>query len=150
MKKIRYSLIFIITFLLDRITKGLALKYFAERYEVNKLLSFELMFNRGISWGMLHFADDRFFIVVSVVIGIIACALAFYAYVRWMNHSSIVGEVLVLSGALSNLIDRILHQGVIDFIALSFNGWSWPVFNFADAFIVVGVGIMFIKNYRDS
>ncbi|MCD6149441.1 signal peptidase II [bacterium] len=53
--------------------------------------------------------------------------------------------ILILSGALSNLIDRLRYGCVIDFIDLKF----WPVFNLADAFITIG-GIMIIVKALNS
>jgi len=47
--------------------------------------------------------------------------------------------ILIFSGALSNLIDRLHYGCIVDFIDLKF----WPVFNLADAFITIG-GIMII------
>ncbi len=63
--------------------------------------------------------------MVSIVVACIALVLGFYAYRRWQETGFILGEVLVLSGALSNLIDRVVYAGVIDFIALS---WAIGIF----------------------
>lgn len=55
--------------------------------------------------------------------------------------------ILILSGAASNMFDRIIHGYVIDFIDLKF----WPVFNLADIYITMGVVLLFfglIKNNR--
>ncbi|MDQ1283804.1 MAG: signal peptidase [Patescibacteria group bacterium] len=52
------------------------------------------------------------------------------------------GILLIASGAISNIIDRVLYGCVIDFIDLHF----WPVFNLADAFITIG-GIMIIMKH---
>jgi signal peptidase II len=48
-----------------------------------------------------------------------------------------IALILILSGALGNLLDRIIREEVVDFIAFSF----WPSFNLADAFIVAGAVI---------
>lgn len=52
--------------------------------------------------------------------------------------------ILILSGALSNIIDRLWHGCVIDFIDLKF----WPVFNLADSFIVIGAIMIIIGNFQ--
>ncbi len=75
--------------------------------------------------------------------------LAFYTYLRWRKGFWIGGECFVLAGSLSNIVDRIIYHGVLDFILLSFNTWSWPVFNIADMAIVFGVGIMIIQGYKE-
>jgi signal peptidase II len=83
-----------------------------------------------------------------VIIGV-TLFLGSYAYHRWHDNKIIIGEVIVLAGGISNLIDRALYQGVIDFIALSWGPLSWPVFNVADVCIVFGVFLMGISVYRD-
>lgn len=64
--------------------------------------------------------------------------------------------LLILSGAVSNAIDRLHFGCVIDFIDLKFwpasNAWSvalagWPVFNIADIYITIGAIILIIKNF---
>lgn len=144
-----YGLLFITTFIIDRITKYYALN-FTQPHVVHKFLSCQLMMNRGISWSFFHSDDNRIFLALTIFLLAITAALAFYTYIRWMNHYAIFGETLVLSGAISNIIDRFSYQGVIDFIAIRCESWSFPVFNCADIFIVVGVILMLITNYQDS
>jgi signal peptidase II len=144
-----YIALFLLTFLLDRITKSLVLSYVHGRIPITSFLSFDLTFNRGISWGLFHSSDTLIFSVVSIVIALLTCAIGFYAFIRWMNHSRILGEVLVVAGAFSNLIDRIVYHGVIDFVVISWGTWSWPVFNVADACIVLGVGLMLFESYQE-
>jgi signal peptidase II len=50
---------------------------------------------------------------------------------------ALVGIAVALAGALSNLCDRLARGAVVDFIAI---GW-WPVFNLADAAIVLGAAV---------
>ena len=50
--------------------------------------------------------------------------------------------VLIFSGAIGNLIDRVLHKEVIDFIDLFINNQHWPAFNIADSCITIGVMFM--------
>jgi signal peptidase II len=53
---------------------------------------------------------------------------------------------LVLSGAIGNVIDRILYGAVVDFVDLHYAGWHWPAFNIADTAICIGVGLMLLEN----
>lgn len=141
-----YVLLFFTTFAVDRITKYWATVSLPESYPVNNYFSFELVYNRGVTWSFLDFTDNTPFLILTGIIAVIIAAVAFYTYIQWMNHYTVIGEVLVISGALSNLIDRIAYGGVIDFIHFSINGWSWPIFNLADVWIVCGVIIMLILN----
>ena len=53
-----------------------------------------------------------------------------------------VGLILIFSGAVGNLIDRILHKEVIDFLDFFYKGSHWPAFNVADSCITIGVSFM--------
>lgn len=144
------GLIFAVCFIIDRITKYYALHNFATSYRVNDFISFDLAFNRGISWSMFHSSNETVFFAVSGVIAVILCALIWHTVTSYRAGAPIIGEVLVLAGAVSNLIDRFMYQGVVDFISLSYGCFSWPIFNIADVCIVVGVGIMLIMNAKNS
>lgn len=134
----------------DRFAKSYVLSNCTSKCVVNRFLSFEVIFNRGISWGVFHSASDIVFILVTITITLITIFLAGYAYVRFQHGLTVFGEVLVFTGSFSNLIDRVVYSGVIDFIVLSYNGWSWPVFNIADSVIVFGIGIMVIQGVLES
>lgn len=150
--------IFITTFEFDRVTKQYALDNFAPSadggpgyisHKINQFLSFELVFNRGVTAGMFHTENPLGFLLLSIFVALIALLLAVYTYFRWRQESIIFAESVVLSGAVSNLIDRMLYGGVIDFIVVSFYGWQFPVFNIADTCIVLGVIAIFLMHPFD-
>lgn len=143
-----YGLLAMGIFLLDRVTKWMALVYLQGEYRINNLISFDLVMNRGISWSMFHSTSQAVFILLSCMITAIIVFLAHYTLMRWHQGELIIGEVLTLAGAISNLIDRVWYGGVIDFIQLSVGSWNFPVFNGADIFIVTGIGIMVLCQYE--
>lgn len=57
--------------------------------------------------------------------------------------------LLILSGGLSNIIDRIYFGCVIDFININ-NIISWPIFNLADIFITIGVVFLIFYNFKSN
>ena len=57
-----------------------------------------------------------------------------------------VALMLLLGGAIGNLIDRVSLGYVVDFIDLHYGGRHWPAFNIADSAIVVGVILMMIES----
>lgn len=143
-----YSFIGILIIALDRVTKAKAFTFCVYPCIVNRYVTFEFVLNRGISWGFLHSDNTVLFLTISLTISIVTIIVAWYAIQRFFAGYFILGELCIVAGSLSNLYDRFYYQGVIDFIVLSYNGYSWPVFNVADIFIVVGVFLLLITYYK--
>jgi signal peptidase II len=131
-------------FIVDRASKLWALSLDDDVF-VNQFLSFHLAFNRGISWGFFDSTDSLPFLIVSGIVFALVTYLLWYTIQRYRSGYSIIGELLVLTGAFSNIFDRLQYQGVIDFILLSYKNYYWPLFNIADALIVLGVFIMVME-----
>ena len=62
----------------------------------------------------------------------------------------IISLGLIMGGLIGNLIDRILYGYVIDYLAFTFFGYSFAVFNFADSLIVIGVILLVIEIIRSD
>lgn len=112
-------------------------------------LNIVLVKNRGISFGLLNISDEFvFWALTSIIAGII-----FYViYLLCCEKNNIMrwGFSLVLGGAISNIIDRLLHQGVIDFIDLHIQSLHWPAFNFADGFIFMGTALLLKQSLKET
>ena len=104
--------------------------------------------NAGAAFGMFADADPVlrriFFIGISVVaIGII---LSFFRQLAPGDRLSSLALGLILGGAVGNLTDRVARDEVVDFLHFRlWGGYSWPDFNLADSFIVVGVAILILE-----
>jgi signal peptidase II len=104
--------------------------------------------NPGAAFGL--FADGpseirlTFFIAISLVaIGIV---LSFFRKLAPGDRLSALALGCILGGAVGNLIDRVWRGEVVDFLHFRlWGGYSWPDFNFADSFIVVGVGLLILE-----
>ncbi len=94
--------------------------------------------NSGIAFGLFAGATA---IVVLVTVAIVGSLLAFFARSARRHPLLPVAVGLVLGGSISNLVDRVRNGHVTDFIAVEY----WPRFNLADAFIVIGVGLLFLS-----
>lgn len=140
-----YGIAFVCLFLLDRITKWLALILVSVPYQMTKMITFDVSLNRGISWGMFNQESTTIFIGVSVIVGLCIMAFVWYTIESFQRLQKPLGQVMVLAGALSNFVDRFVYGGVVDFIYVSYGSWHWPSFNCADACIVIGVAIMLIR-----
>lgn len=119
-------------------------------YTLNNYFSIDLVFNRGISWGLLHSDNPTVFACVNSAVLFVIASLIIHSIVRMMQKNCIIGEVMVFAGAVSNYIDRYYYGGVIDFISISYQDWCFPVFNLADIFIVCGVMLMLLLQWRKS
>lgn len=142
-----------IVIVIDRITKQWALTHSALASTYNPYptcISFDLVYNRGISWGLLHGPECyRFFLINGAVI-IITALVALHALVSFRAQRSILGHVLIIAGSVSNIMDRYWYGGVIDFIHLHYKEWSWAIFNVADIAIVAGALIIAFSTLRDK
>lgn len=145
-----YSILGAFVFYIDRITKAWAMNNARDSIEINQFLSFDLVVNRGVTAGMLQSENPIWFTILSIIIGAIIVGLALYTCYRWHYGHNILGEMLTIAGAASNLLDRYWFQGVIDFIHVTFLEYSFPVFNCADIGIVLGVAIMFYLHWRED
>ncbi len=144
-----YGIVALSVVIVDQLTKYYALIMCDHRCTINQFLSFDIAFNRGVSWGMFHSQSDIVFALVTTVIALFTTFLITFAITQYKNGLPILGEVLVIAGSFSNLIDRAWYYGVVDFIELSYSDWVWPLFNMADCAIVLGVAIM-VWEYRNE
>lgn len=64
------------------------------------------------------------------------------------SKTGILGVSMLIGGILGNLFDRIFYGKVIDFLSFNIFGYMFPVFNLADTFICVGVGLLVIEFLR--
>ena len=135
-----------LTILLDQLTKYIAfIVLFKEKQVliINHYLNFRPVWNDGISFGMLQGYGN--FGRISFIIIAISISLWIILYSRKLNIIGFVGYNMIAGGALGNVIDRLIHGKVIDFIDVHYKEYHWPTFNMADSFIFIGV-LLFLYN----
>ena len=140
------SLILFITITLDQLTKYIAFIVLFKDQQVlviNHYLNFRPVWNDGISFGMLQGYGD-FGRVVFIIIALII-SLWIIIYSKKLNTIGFVGYNMIAGGAIGNVIDRVIHGKVIDFIDVHYKAYHWPAFNMADSFIFIGV-LLFLYN----
>lgn len=141
-----YGVIFTSIIIIDRLTK-IHVKSLGNKIIIPHFFSFHLVYNRGISWSLFYSENPAVFWGLTLIIALFIILFFLYTYNRWLQKIPIIAEVMVLAGALSNLLDRILYGGVIDFIVVSYYEWAWPIFNIADVCIVTGLVIMIFREF---
>ena len=132
---------------LDRLTKQLAVDRLdlGEVYTVVPGFNLALVLNQGAAFGFL--ADSggwqRWFFVT---VGIVISTLIMTTLLRPgpANGFFKLGLTLILGGAIGNIIDRVSHGYVIDFVDLYWQAWHWPAFNVADVGITMGALIVLL------
>ncbi len=101
--------------------------------------------NDGGAWGML---GGYTWLLLSVTIVVMLVCIALLLKYGARDKLMFWAIVLVLSGGVGNMIDRIFRDGnVIDFLHFEF--WpTFPVFNLADCAIVVGAGLLILYFFK--
>lgn len=101
--------------------------------------------NRGITFGLLNGAGGFGPVLLTVVALAVVAALGVWL---WRAERVLVAAALgaVAGGAIGNVIDRLRFGYVVDFIHAHAWGWSWYVFNLADAAIVCGVAALVLDS----
>lgn len=114
--------------------------------EILPFFSLTMVWNKGISLGLFQAGSDVARWALVAVTAIVTVFLVF-----WLAKAQAkllkIALGLVIGGALGNIIDRIHLGAVADFIHLHGFGYSFYVFNVADAAISVGVGLLLLDAY---
>lgn len=134
--------------LADQVTKALIAREFDlyEVLEVLPVLEITRLHNTGAAFSLLAGASgwQRWFFV-----GLATVVSAGIVYWLWRMPRSApawlpAGLALVMGGALGNVIDRLAHGHVVDFLHFHWDRWYFPAFNVADSAISVGAGLLIL------
>jgi len=134
----------------DQITKGAVLGYFANRFpreEITGFFNLVLVFNKGAAFSM--FADapgwqTPLLVTFALVAAVIVSVLIFR---NLQKRLLCLGLALILGGAIGNLIDRVRYGHVVDFLDFHAMGAHWPAFNVADSGITVGAVLLILEGF---
>ena len=132
---------------IDIVSKCLALKYLEVNQSVTLIphfFSLTLAKNTGAAFSMLS---------GNVILIIILSFVAIYYLIGIIrdgvhNNFEMICYSLVCGGAVGNLFDRVVYGYVVDFLDFNILGYDYPVFNFADTFIVIGIICLFVYSFR--
>ena len=136
-----YELIIAILIGLDQLSKYWVLNYLQEIGSIPVIQNvFHLTYEeqRGAAIGMFQ-NNQMIFVVVAIVASIFGL---YYLHTKKMHSIGKVGIMLIISGAIGNLIDRVRLGFVVDYFDFRII-WEY-VFNVADVFVVVGTAMLCI------
>jgi len=134
----------------DQVTKGLAQArlFYGERIDLLPFFDLTLVYNTGAAFSFLAGGSgwQRWFLIAIAIMAIF--------FIVWMIRTHPkepklrFALALILGGAVGNLIDRIWHGHVIDFLLIYWNQWYFPAFNIADAAITLGAILLIIDEWQ--
>ena len=108
--------------------------------------------NPGVAFGLFARSEVEykayFFVAISTVA--IGAILVFFHQTPSSKKPVLCGLILIFSGAIGNLIDRIVYKEVIDFLDFFYQNHHWPAFNIADSCITIGVGFMIYDLFQQE
>ena len=140
----------LVVIVLDQFTKTLILGYFqlGDSRHVTPFFNVVRVHNTGAAFSFLAGAAgwQRWFFIT---LGFVATG-----FIVWMlrSHPSqklfCFAVTMIMGGALGNVIDRLLHGYVVDFIQLHWRGWYFPSFNLADSALTLGAVLLIVDEVR--
>jgi signal peptidase II len=136
----------LIVFILDQLTKVLIMGYYqlGDSTHVTNFFNVVRAHNTGAAFSFLAGASGWqrwFFTAIGV-----AAAL----FIIWLLRSHAgqklfsLALALILGGAIGNVVDRLMHGYVVDFVQVHWRGWYFPAFNVADTAITVGAACLIL------
>ena len=133
-----------LTIAVDQLTKTLAEARLplGQTFDLLPFLALHRVHNTGISFSFLSDFGGWGLVALTAIVTVVV--LIFW----WQAHDggrlAATGYALIVGGAVGNLIDRVVHGHVIDFLLLHTGDWTLFVFNIADAALTVGPALLIL------
>lgn len=137
---------------LDQASKAWIMSVFrlGESMTITPFLDLVLVFNPGAAFSFLSSAAGwQRWLFVTLALGISAWIIMM---LKRHAHERLepLALTLVLGGALGNVIDRLVHAAVVDFLSFHIGFHYWPAFNVADSAISAGVALLLWHQFADK
>ena len=131
---------------LDQVTKAVvrqALVPYLPHEVIPHVLNWTLAFNRGAAFSFLQDASGwQTWLFGGLAVVVCIGLVVWLARTARHDWGTALPVALIIGGALGNLIDRLIHGQVTDFIQVYWHAWSFPAFNIADSAITVGAVLL--------
>lgn len=151
---VRWLWISLLVIVLDQATKLWIQKSMGlyETIEVLPVLNIYHTFNLGAAWSMCADCGGwQRWLFSALALGVSGALVVWLRRLPLAGHAQLVlGLVLIVGGALGNLIDRIYLGHVVDFIQVHWGNSYFPSFNVADSCISIGAGLVILDSLREA
>ena len=141
-----YSVFFLIIDIISKLFMISKLPLGKSKTIIDGFFNLTMVHNTGGAFGIFN-NNVIPLLIVSIVF------VAFFVYFIEKNKATKLEELfygMILSGIVGNMIDRLFRGYVVDFLDFKIFGYDYPVFNFADICIVVGVIAMMIIGIKET
>ena len=134
-----FFLVLLGTLIIDQNIKSLFVDGY---YSAGECIDLELHYNKGVAFSMFAFLGPYLKWIQAGLVTVILFVVFKEGYIK--RYAFPIG--LLIGGALGNVYDRFMHEGVVDYVAWHC-GFNWAVFNFADIAIDVAVVWLLVMVY---
>ena len=155
-KIVLIALIVVICVGCDQVTKDIAQARLSLRQPFSMLggiFRFQYSENSGAMLGLgSNLSPELRFWILVVFSSLMLVGMTWFVWrSKEMNALGIIGSALVLGGGLSNLLDRMLNEGVgVDFVRMGIGPLRTGIFNLADTFICMGAPLLLLYFSRQD
>ena len=142
-KYLPYFILFIVLFSIDQYIKFL----FVDGYRLaGSCISLVLAYNTGVAFSMFAFFEQYLkYIQIAILFG----GFVYLFINKQVLQIYILPITLLFAGGISNIYDRFIHIGVVDYVYWHC-GFDFAIFNLADVLIDIAIVWIFILNYRNN
>jgi signal peptidase II len=149
-----WALVSIVSILVDQLTKAVILRRFAlyETTTVLPVLDITRAHNTGAAFSFLAGAGGwQRWLFVALALGVSSVILVWLRRLDGRRQALLAAALtLIMGGALGNVIDRLKHGYVVDFVAVHWERHYFPAFNVADACITIGAALLILDALLES
>ena len=144
----RISIIAIAVILIDLLIKSILIINFDFNSSItiiNNFFNITLLGNTGAAFSI--FTENTFLITL---VSIVALILIYLFFIRSKSLTRVEQYIygILIGGIFGNLFDRIFRGYVVDYLDFNIFGYHFPVFNFADACIVVSMFLLIVYTFK--
>jgi len=139
-----------IIIMIDQIIKILISSKMKLNQEIEVIPNFfSIMFvkNKGAAFSILQ---DQKILLVIISLVVLFFLNKYIDKTKLLNKFSIISLGFIIGGIIGNLLDRLIQDGVIDYLSFQFGKYFFPVFNLADSFIIIGIILMLVGIIKEE
>ncbi|MES1989387.1 MAG: signal peptidase II [Pseudomonadota bacterium] len=140
----------LLSFLGDRVHKWWSLHVLdlptVGRIRISDHFDIVMAWNKGVSYGL--FQAETTAGIIFLVVFALAIVVGLGLWLAKAENKVLAMAIgLIIGGALGNVLDRLIYGAVADFFSFHAFGFYWYIFNVADIWIAVGVGLILIESF---